>query len=130
MILLTTFSAILAVNCTYGMRNPDSGHFALWGIKVFPLLLCSNMIGLSSALMLLYEKIDACNQILRTMRKHKQIMCTCSGVKVVEAKRRTIFVLVEVITYVCFVLTVSLLVVYSLRINNSTNVTNIFIKKQ
>ena len=111
--LLMTFSAILAVNCTYGMSNPDIGCFALLGIKVFPLLLCSNMIWLLSTLTLLYEKIDACNQILHTMMAHKQIMCTYSGGKVVESKRRTLFVLCELLSYACFVLTVSSLVIFS-----------------
>ena len=92
------------MNCTYGMSNPYTGRFALLGIKVFPLLLCSNMIWLLSTLTLLYEKIDACNSILNTMMAHKQIMCTYSGGKVVESKRRAFFVLCEVLSYACFFL--------------------------
>lgn len=114
-VLLPTFSAILAVSCTYGISTSNNIDFSLLGINVYCLSLLANTIGLISCVALLYENVDACNQILSTLHRRREMILRSKGPSVVLAKHRKIFSLLEVITYVCFVLTVSSLVVYALR---------------
>lgn len=111
--LLTTFSAILAVNGTYGMGNLYKATFYLYGIDVFLLLMVSNAIGLLSCVILLYEKVDVCNQSLRTTRMVAKKYSNYPGEKIVCVDRRKIFSIFERVAYACFVLTVSFLVIYS-----------------
>lgn len=109
-VLLPTFSAILAVSCTYGISTSRNIDFSLQGINVFVVGVLSNTLGLIACIALLYEDVNAYNQILSSLHQKREYLLRSQNKVVVEAKKRWIFSFLEVLTYLCFVITVLSLV--------------------
>lgn len=69
-----------------------------------------NAISIPMFASLLYEYVDAYNQILSSLHQKREYLLRSQNKVVVEAKKRWIFSFLEVLTYLCFVITVLSLV--------------------